>query len=246
MPEAPEHGLEQELQQAFDGLHEALGRATEATAALSALAARVRAISSVFDQIEAAVQEGRSQLAGASAAIHEGQVARAPITRPTLVVPAAPVAPEPVAAPAPVPFATPAWDEAAAQASAPEPLPQQEPAPEPETAAAPEPEALPEPVATAPVPQISPERHEELVSFRLEFESRPGALDLRAVDDAISEHPAVRDIALLDYDGHRATLKVWVSGGTSPLEVQQTLRDQVLQRFPGGNDVTVIALEDAA
>jgi hypothetical protein len=71
-------------------------------------------------------------------------------------------------------------------------------------------------------------------------------LDLRAVDDAISEHPDVRDIALLDYDGHRATLKVWVAGGTSPIEVQQAIRDHVVRLFPPDSDVTVVALEDAA
>jgi hypothetical protein len=85
-----------------------------------------------------------------------------------------------------------------------------------------------------------------MVAFRLEFESRPGPLDLRAVDDAISEHPDVRDIALLDYDGHKATLKVWVEGNTSPASVQVEIRDRVRSLFSAENDVTVVALEDAA
>jgi hypothetical protein len=84
-----------------------------------------------------------------------------------------------------------------------------------------------------------------LTCFRLEFESRPGPLDLRTVDDAVSEHPAVRDVALLDYDGRKATLKVWIDGSASPGDVQSTLVDRSSQLF-AGNDVTIIALEDAA
>lgn len=215
MPDAQQAtGLEQELKQAFDGLHDALQRASEATAALSALAPRVRAISEVFDQIEAAVHEGRRHIAGASAAIGGTQEHPAAITRPTLVVPAA------GARPAPAPQA---W---------PDP-----PAGEEATAVSP---AAPTPLQDA-IAQPG-----DLVSFRLEFESRTGPLDLRAVDDAISEHPAVRDIALLDYDGHKATLKVWIEGGTSPATVHAMIRDRVQTLFPPENDVTVVALEDVA
>jgi hypothetical protein len=89
-------------------------------------------------------------------------------------------------------------------------------------------------------------KNEDLVSFRLEFESNPGPLDLRAVDEAISEHPAVRDVALVDYDGRRATLKVWITPAASPSEVQQSLSERASQIFPGGNDVTIVALEDVA
>ncbi|MBF6601024.1 MAG: hypothetical protein IVW36_10990 [Dehalococcoidia bacterium] len=117
------------------------------------------------------------------------------------------------------------------------------PSPQPAPAAA---------IDLASVPEATHELREivatdaDLASFRLEFESRPGPLDLRAVDEAISEHPAVRDIALLDYDGHRATLKVWVEGSTSPASVQVAIRDRVRALFPSENEVTVVALEDAA
>lgn len=220
MPDAQQAtGLEQELKQAFDGLHDALQRASEATAALSALAPRVRAISEVFDQIEAAVHEGRRHIAGASAAIGGTQGHPAAITRPTLLVPAAGVGPEPAsAAPAPQVWPDPPAGEETAAASAAAPTPLQD--------------AIAQPG--------------DLVSFRLEFESRSGPLDLRAVDDAISEHPAVRDIALLDYDGHKATLKVWIEGGASPATVHATIRDRVQTLFPPESDVTVVALEDAA
>jgi hypothetical protein len=85
-----------------------------------------------------------------------------------------------------------------------------------------------------------------LKCFRLEFESRPGPLDLRTVDDAVSEHPAVRDVALLDYDGRKATLKVWIDAGASPNDVQSTLVERSSQLFTAGNDVTIVAIEDAA
>jgi hypothetical protein len=85
-----------------------------------------------------------------------------------------------------------------------------------------------------------------LKCFRLEFESRPGPLDLRTVDDAVSEHPAVRDVALLDYDGRKATLKVWIDAGASPGDVQSTLIERSAQLFDAANDVTIVAIEDAA
>lgn len=220
MPDAQHAtGLEQELKQAFDGLHDALQRASEATAALSALAPRVRAISEVFDQIEAAVHEGRRQIAGASAAIggtHEHPPA---VTRPTLVVPT---------------------DGSRREPASMAPAPQAWPDPPAEDEEATRPPATPTPLQDA-IAQPG-----DLVSFRLEFESRSGPLDLRAVDDAISEHPAVRDIALLDYDGHKATLKVWIEGSASPAVVHTAIRDQVQTLFPPEDDVTVVALEDAA
>jgi hypothetical protein len=86
----------------------------------------------------------------------------------------------------------------------------------------------------------------DLHCFRLEFESQPGPLDLRTVDDAVSEHPAVRDVALLDYDGHRATLKVWISSDASPSDVQDALKARAASLFSAEQDVTIVALEDAA
>jgi hypothetical protein len=86
----------------------------------------------------------------------------------------------------------------------------------------------------------------ELICFRLEFQSNSGPLDLRAVDDAVSEHPAVRDVALLDYDGRRATLKVWITTDASPSDVQQALTERAGELFADAGDVTIVALEDAA
>ena len=86
----------------------------------------------------------------------------------------------------------------------------------------------------------------ELICFRLEFESRGGPLDLRTVDDAVGEHPAVRDVALIDYDGRKATLKVWIIDTASPAEVQEALTQRASEIFADSQDITIIALEDAA
>jgi hypothetical protein len=87
---------------------------------------------------------------------------------------------------------------------------------------------------------------EKLISFRLEVEASPGPLDLRAVDDAITSHEAVRDVALLDYDGRRATLKVWIAPPANPSEVQQALADRAGTIPSDGNRVSIVALEDVA
>ena len=85
-----------------------------------------------------------------------------------------------------------------------------------------------------------------LTCFRLEFDSQPGPLDLRTVDDAVSEHPAVRDVALIDYDGRRATLKVWIEPTSTPAQIQQALLDRAPDLFDVSNSVTIVALEDVA
>jgi hypothetical protein len=100
-----------------------------------------------------------------------------------------------------------------------------------------------------PAPQQSepqPIDTSELVCFRLEFQNSEGPLDLRAVDDAVGEHPAVRDVALIDYDGRNATLKVWIIASASPADVERALNERASQIFPDGSQVTIIALEDAA
>lgn len=85
-----------------------------------------------------------------------------------------------------------------------------------------------------------------LTCFRLEFESKPGPLDLRSVDDAVGEHPAVRDVALLDYDGRKATLKVWIEQGTNAGDIRDSLVEKATALFGTENEVTVTAHEEAA
>lgn len=97
--------------------------------------------------------------------------------------------------------------------------------------------------APAPSPGVP---DDGLTCFRLEFDSQPGPLDLRTVDDAVSEHPAVRDVALIDYDGRRATLKVWIEPTSTPAQIQQALLDRAPDLFDVSNSVTIVALEDVA
>ena len=53
--------------------------------------------------------------------------------------------------------------------------------------------------------------------------SKIGSLDLKAVDGSVNENPSVLDVALLDYDGRRATLKLWVNGAADPEGVREAL-----------------------
>ncbi len=222
-------GISRELGEAIDELHVALQRATEATSQIRALVPRIGALGNLFDDIEAVLQTGRQ---------HLGADAQPPATyaRPTLLVPS------------PAPALQPQlWPEAAV--AAPVEAPRPERAAPFSTTPTMTYEPLPPPAVSAPEPGVVEpieRRAEELTCFRLEFESRPGPLDLRTVDDAVSEHPAVRDVALLDYDGRKATLKVWITSLASPADVQRALSERAGKIFASGNDVTIIALEDVA
>ena len=217
-------GIDRELAWALDDLHAALQRATEATAIIKGLVPRLAATGSLFDEIEALVRAGRQHIGVGDPA---GESATN-VTRPTLVVPS-------YTAPRPAPVL-----QASASFTTPEVG---------SDGGAPVLEAPPpaETVAPAGTPQdATPAAPENLHCFRLEFESQPGPLDLRTVDDAVSEHPAVRDVALLDYDGHRATLKVWIISDASPSDVQDSLKARATSLFAPDQDVTIVALEDAA
>lgn len=209
-------GLESELSKAVEDLHTALQRAADATASIKALLPKVGAIGALFDELDAVIRNGRQQIGPVTDAQPTAY------TRPTLVVPSAAARPAPFVTPAPEGASEPVTQEAAEAALAPAII-------EPET-----------PESTQRAEALG------LTCFRLEFESRPGPLDLRTVDDAVSEHPAVRDVALLDYDGRKATLKVWIDGSASSSDVQSTLVERSAQLFGAGNDVTIVALEDAA
>ena len=209
-------GLESELSKAVEDLHTALQRAADATASIKALLPKVGAIGSLFDELDAVIRSGRQQIGPVTGA------QPAAYTRPTLVAPSAAARPAPFVTPPPDGASEPATPESAEAAAATAII-------EPET-----------PESTRRAEALG------LTCFRLEFESRPGPLDLRTVDDAVSEHPAVRDVALLDYDGRKATLKVWIDGSASSSDVQSTLVERSAQLFGAGNDVTIVALEDAA
>lgn len=216
-------GVARDLAEAVEEMQASLERAAVSAARIRELLPRVSTLSAVFDELQAVIDSGR-QSAGIARQAASPEPARA---RPTLVVPSAapPRQPQPWAAPAPQPLTPPeAW-------------PQAEPAVE----------AVPDAPADQPFrPQAPGDGAEQLVAFRLEFEARPGPLDLRAVDDAVSEHPAVRDVALLDYDGRKATLKVWIDAAASPADVQGALTSRASEIFTGSDDVSIVAQEDVA
>lgn len=78
--------------------------------------------------------------------------------------------------------------------------------------------------------------------LRLRVGSKVGSLDLKAVDNAVNEQTAVSDVALIDYDGRQATLRVWISGTGSPESVREALY-QSLRRRLGDEDEAEINIE---
>ena len=209
-------GLEEEFHAAIDDLRIALQRADTATAQLQRLVPRISQIGTIFDEIAAVINTGRPQLGAAGPGAY---------TRPTLGVPGAQQAP-PAPSPQPRQGDDPWTQLAETWGTTPSGQPHND------TAAADNGRAA---TATA-----------TLTCFRLEFESKPGPLDLRAVDDAVSEHPSVRDVALLDYDGRKATLKVWIEDTATPQDIQSSLVEKATALFGPENEVTVTAHEDAA
>jgi hypothetical protein len=210
-------GIDRELAGALDELQTALQQASEAAAALKGLVPRLAATGSLFDEIEALVRTGRQRIGAGDPSTEMASA----VTRPTLVVPSGP-------RPAPVLSTSP--ERATSEATGGDES---------------TPPATPTAETRAPEEGMSPQTA-ELRCFRLEFECQPGPLDLRTVDDAVSEHPAVRDVALLDYDGRRASLKVWISPDASPSDVQEALKERASSLFSAEQDVTIVALEDAA
>ncbi len=233
--------LEAELDQALDDLVLALQQAGAAAAAIRSLAPRLAATGSVLDEIAALVASGRQEIPRTAP---EATPRPEPgYTRPTLVPPSAPAARTRTAAKRPV-GASPA----AQIPSASPPEGAAAPAADIATATDPASKLDLEPAGgAAREPSPFPSTGDSAVTcFRLEFESASGPLDLRRVDEAVAAHPAVRDVALLDYDGRRATLKVWIAATSTPSDVQQALKQRAADLFVPGDDVRIVALEDAA
>lgn len=100
-----------------------------------------------------------------------------------------------------------------------------------------EPEA-PTGAPTAAPPQPEP-THPISHCLRLGVSSKAGSLDLKAVDGSVNENPAVVDVALLDYDGRHATLKLWINGSADPNEVRQALLASLRSRLGDERDAEV-------
>jgi hypothetical protein len=83
--------------------------------------------------------------------------------------------------------------------------------------------------------------------LRLGVASKAGSLDLKAVDGSVNENPAVVDVALLDYDGRKATLKLWINGQADPIGVRDALLGSLRRRLGDERDAEVlIEFEGAA
>jgi hypothetical protein len=219
-------GATADIDQAIRDLEDALRQASEAAARIKEALPRFERITAVFGELESIIANGRSEGQGSVAPDAPVRMPRAPRAK----QPAAASAAEDLSA---VPETiAPAPSQAASLAELVEAVALVEEASTDE-----------EPIET--IAAIGA-HGDKLISFRLEVQSQPGPLDLRAVDDAISGHDAVRDVALIDYDGRRATLKVWIAGPASPAEVQKALSDRAGQMTSDGNHVSIVALEDVA
>jgi hypothetical protein len=75
--------------------------------------------------------------------------------------------------------------------------------------------------------------------LRLDVTSKSGSLDLKVVDSSVNENPAVVDVALLDYDGRVASLKIWVSEAEDPDEVREALLSSLQRRLGDEGDAEV-------
>lgn len=103
--------------------------------------------------------------------------------------------------------------------------------------------------AAEPAAAPSPPRPSRPIShcLRLGVHSRVGSLDLKAVDGAVNENPAVVDVALLDYDGRQATLKLWINGSADPIGVGEALLGSLRRRLGDEREADVrIEFEESA
>jgi hypothetical protein len=83
--------------------------------------------------------------------------------------------------------------------------------------------------------------------LRVAVTSKAGSLDLKAVDASVNENPAVIDVALLDYDGRQATLKLWINQSADPVGVRDALLGSLRRRLGDEGDAEVsIDFEDVA
>ncbi len=75
--------------------------------------------------------------------------------------------------------------------------------------------------------------------LRLDVNSKGGSLELKAVDEAVNENQSVIDVALLEYDGRNATLRVWIDSTADPEEVRAALLDSLERKLAGHQDAEV-------
>jgi hypothetical protein len=124
------------------------------------------------------------------------------------------------------------------------PVPPSQPVEFPTSLPSPEPSTTPEPAwddtsngddEPAPAPKNTTPSH----CLRLDVRSKSGSLELKAVDDAVNENTSVVDVALLEYDGRNATLRVWIETSADPASVRETLLDSLERNLAGNQDADV-------
>ncbi len=101
----------------------------------------------------------------------------------------------------------------------------------------------PEPKETAPMPAPSPSAKMSRC-LRLAVGSKSGNLDLKEVDSSVNENPSVIDVALLDYDGRQATLKLWINDAADPDGVSDALLTSLRNHLGKGDTKLSIELEE--
>lgn len=221
-----------ELDTALNQLELALVDAGRSVAVVRRNAAQLMSLVDVVRELELAVSRARETLAAAPSLTITGQVSPQPL-RPT-----------PQAEPQPPikPYAPPE-----ASYAPPAPVAQPETSYEPPAA---EPERMPEeqpPFAYAAEEPAGDASQPVSHCLLLNVASRSGSLDLKAVDGSVNENPAVVDVALLDYDGRKASLKLWINGAADPAGVRDALLGSLRRRLGDEQEAEVqIAFEGAA
>ena len=82
--------------------------------------------------------------------------------------------------------------------------------------------------------------------LRLTVQSGAGSLDLKAVDTAVNENQDVVDVALLDYDGRQATLKLWVAPSSDAAAVRDALLASLKVQLGADGGEASIEFDEAA
>ena len=107
------------------------------------------------------------------------------------------------------------------------------------------PAASPEPEAEHDEPTPSVEEDQTQAAghvshcLRLDVSTRASSLDLQAVDGSVNENSAVVDVALLDYDGRHATLKIWIEASADPNAVREALLESLRRHLADDADAEV-------
>lgn len=231
-----------ELESALDHLEVSLVEAGRSVAVVRRNVAQLASLVDVVQDLEQTMSRARQNLGMAAEALAPQQLR---------AVPSPELTPEPAAPLQPSYEPQPSYE---AQPSFEEP----EPIEEPQAAYEPEPELEPEPepiMADEELPMADPaESIDSPVAegqpshcLRLGVASKVGSLDLKAVDGSVNENPAVVDVALLDYDGRKATLKLWINGAADPVGVRDALLGSLRRRLGDESNAEVeIEFEGAA